>query len=426
MLDICTNVEDDGQIATLSAELREQLKALRDRLNEDGLRVIAVGYKKLPPAGPPVSTSDEQEPVFSGFVAFLDPAKETTAEALRLLRDHGVRVKILTGDNTVVARKICRDVGLDVAHIATGAELEPLDDAALGELAERTTVFAKLSPLQKARIVRVLKARGHTVGFMGDGINDATALREADIGISVDTAVDVAKEAADIILLEKSLLVLERGIVEGRRTFGNVIKYIKMTASSNFGNVFSVLAASAFLPFLPMLAAQLLVQNLLYDISQIAIPWDRMDEDWVKVPRQWNAGTIATFMLCIGPISSIFDITTFWVMWHVFGANTLQQQSLFQSGWFVVGLLTQTLIAHMIRTEKIPFVQSTAAPVVLATTLAVMAAGVWLPFSPIAPAIRLQPLPAGFFIYLPMVLLAYCLLTQFVKHLYIRRFKSWL
>ncbi|MGC8989576.1 MAG: magnesium-translocating P-type ATPase [Verrucomicrobiia bacterium] len=426
MLDICTNVEDDGRIATLSAELREQLKTLRDRLNEDGLRVIAVGYKKLPPAGPPVSTSDEQELVFSGFVAFLDPAKETTAEALSLLRDHGVRVKILTGDNAVVARKICRDVGLDVAHIATGAELEPLDDAALGELAERTTIFAKLSPLQKARIVRVLKARGHTVGFMGDGINDATALREADVGISMDTAVDVAKEAADIILLEKSLLVLERGIVEGRRTFGNVIKYIKMTASSNFGNVFSVLAASAFLPFLPMLAAQLLVQNLLYDISQIAIPWDRMDEDWVKVPRQWNAGTIATFMLCIGPISSSFDITTFWVMWHVFGANTLQQQSLFQSGWFVVGLLTQTLIVHMIRTEKIPFVQSTAAPVVLATTLAVMAAGVWLPFSPIAPAIRLQPLPAGFFIYLPMVLLAYCLLTQFVKRLYIRRFKSWL
>ncbi len=426
MLDICTQVEDDGHISKLSKELRDQLKALRDRLNEDGLRAIAVGYKKLPPDQPPITVKDECDLVFSGFVAFLDPAKETTAEALRLLRENGVTVKILTGDNAIVARKICRDVGLDVQHIATGADIEPLDDAALTELAERTTIFAKLSPMQKARVVRVLKANGHTVGFLGDGINDATALREADVGISVDTAVDVAKEAADIILLEKSLLVLERGIIEGRRTFGNVIKYIKMTASSNFGNVFSVLVASAFLPFLPMLAVQLLVQNLLYDFSQIAIPWDRMDEDFLKTPRQWSAGTIATFMLCIGPISSIFDITTFWVMWHVFGANTVEQQSLFQSGWFVVGLLTQTLIVHMIRTEKIPFLQSTAAPVVLITTATVMAVGVALPFTPLASAIHLQPLPAAFFVYLPLVLLCYCLLTQVVKLVYIRRFKSWL
>jgi Mg2+-importing ATPase len=426
ILDICGQVEDDGRVAALSPALREELKALRDRLNEDGLRVVAVGYKRLPPGAPPLTVADERDLVFSGFVAFLDPAKETTAEALRLLRAHGVAVKILTGDNAIVARKICRDVGLDVQHIVTGAEVERLADEALSELAERTTIFAKLSPLQKARVVRVLKQRGHTVGFMGDGINDASALREADVGISVDSAVDVAKEAADIILLEKSLLVLERGVVEGRRTFGNVIKYIKMTASSNFGNVFSVLVASAFLPFLPMLAVQLLVQNLLYDISQIAIPWDRMDEDFLKIPRQWNAGTIATFMLCIGPISSIFDITTFWVMWHVFGANTVAGQSLFQSGWFVVGLLTQTLIVHMIRTEKIPFVHSTAAPVVLATTATVMALGGCLPFSPLAEAIKLQPLPAAYFLYLPLVLLAYCLLTQVVKLAYIRRFKSWL
>ncbi len=426
MLDICTQVEDDGRIVPVSGELREQLKALRDTLNEDGLRVVAVGYRKLPKDMPPVTVKDECDLVFSGFVAFLDPAKETTAEALRLLREHGVTVKILTGDNAIVARKICRDVGLDARHISTGAEIEPLADEQLADLAENTTIFAKLSPMQKARVVRVLKGRGHTVGFMGDGINDATALREADVGISVDTAVDVAKEAADIILLEKSLLVLERGIIEGRRTFGNVIKYIKMTASSNFGNVFSVLVASAFLPFLPMLAVQLLVQNLLYDFSQIAIPWDRMDPEFLKAPRQWSAGTIATFMLCIGPISSIFDITTFWVMWHIFGASTVAQQSFFQSGWFVVGLLTQTLIVHMIRTEKIPFLQSTAAPVVLATTTIVMAVGVWLPFSPLASAIRLQPLPAGYFLYLPVVLLAYCLLTQAVKVAYIRKFKSWL
>jgi Mg2+-importing ATPase len=426
MLDICTRVENGGQIVPVTEELREQLKSVRDRLNEDGLRVVAVGYKPIPKRRPRLSVEDERELIFSGFVAFLDPPKETTAEALRLLREHGVTVKILTGDNAIVARKICRVVGLDTEHMAVGAEVEPLTDEQLGELAERTTIFAKLSPLQKSRVVKALKARGHTVGFMGDGINDATALREADVGISVDSAVDVAKEAADIILLEKSLLVLERGIVEGRRTFGNVIKYIKMTASSNFGNVFSVLVASAFLPFLPMLAAQLLVQNLLYDISQIAIPWDHMDEEFIRVPRQWAAGTIATFMLCIGPISSIFDLLTFWVMWNVFGANSVAHQSLFQSGWFVVGLLTQTLIVHMIRTEKIPFIQSTAAPVVLATTAIVMALGIWLPFSPIAPALKLQPLPAGFFLYLPAVLLAYCCLTQAAKTLYRRRFKSWL
>jgi Mg2+-importing ATPase len=426
MLDICSEVEDEGRVKPVSAEYREQLKSLRDRLNEDGLRVVAVGYKRLPKDHPALTVKDECDLVFSGFVAFLDPAKETTAEALRLLRDHGITVKILTGDNAIVARKICRDVGLDVQHIATGAEVEPLDDAALTDLAERTTIFAKLSPNQKARVVRVLKANGHTVGFMGDGINDATALREADVGISVDSAVDVAKEAADIILLEKSLLVLERGVIEGRRTFGNVIKYIKMTASSNFGNVFSVLVASAFLPFLPMLAVQLLVQNLLYDFSQIAIPWDYMDEDFIKIPRQWSANSIATFMVCIGPVSSIFDILTFWVMWHVFGANTLAEQSLFQSGWFIVGLLTQTLIVHMIRTERIPFIQSTAAPIVLATTAVVMAVGIWLPFSPLASAVKLQPLPAAYFIYLPLVLVAYCLLTQLVKVIYIRRFKSWL
>jgi Mg2+-importing ATPase len=463
MLDICSEVEDEGRVKPVSAEYREQLKSLRDRLNEDGLRVVAVGYKRLPKDHPPLTVKDESNLVFSGFVAFLDPAKETTAEALHLIRDHGITVKILTGDNAIVARKICRDVGLVISPsplngkrtgargedthrlsaspsphptlslpagsgegVVTGAEIEPLDDAALTDLAERTTIFAKLSPNQKARVVRVLKANGHTVGFMGDGINDATALREADVGISVDSAVDVAKEAADIILLEKSLLVLERGVIEGRRTFGNVIKYIKMTASSNFGNVFSVLVASAFLPFLPMFAVQLLVQNLLYDFSQIAIPWDYMDEEFIKLPRQWSANTIATFMVCIGPVSSIFDILTFWVMWNVFGANTLAQQSLFQSGWFIVGLLTQTLIVHMIRTERIPFIQSTAAPIVVATTAVVMAIGIWLPFSPLASAVKLQPLPAAYFIYLPLVLIAYCLLTQLVKAIYIRRFKSWL
>ena len=426
MLDCCCFVEDGRGIRPISEEMRQELVTLRDKLNEEGLRVIAVGYKRLATESRQLTAADESDLIFSGFVAFLDPPKETTAEALQLLHDRGVDVKILTGDNAIVARKICRDVGLKERQTLTGAEVESLTDANLAERAEHTTIFAKLSPLQKSRVVRVLKARGHTVGFMGDGINDASALREADVGISVDTAVDVAKEAADIILLEKSLLVLEKGIVEGRRTFGNVTKYIKMTASSNFGNVFSVLAASAFLPFLPMLAVQMLVQNLLYDISQIAIPWDRMDPEFLKSPRAWNADSIARFMIWIGPISSVFDLITFWVLWNIFGANTPAQQSLFQSGWFVVGLLTQTLIVHMIRTEAVPFVESTAAPIVLVTTAAVMILGVILPFSPLASALKIQPLPAGFFLYLPLVLLAYCAATQIVKRIYIRKFHDWL
>jgi P-type Mg2+ transporter len=427
MLQICSQTEDGkGIVVPLTAELREQLKGLRDELNEDGMRVIAVGYKAIESGPKAFGVEDESNLIFSGFVTFLDPPKENVSEALRLLRGHGVSVKILTGDNTVIARRICRDVGLEVHEVATGSEIETLSDEALGELAEHATILAKLSPAQKARIVKVLKARHHTVGFLGDGINDAIALREADVGISVDSGVDIAKEAADIILLEKNLLVLERGVVEGRRTFGNIIKYIKMTASSNFGNVLSVMIASAVLPFLPMLAIQLLVQNLLYDVSQTAIPWDRMDEEFVKRPRQWEARSIATFMLCVGPISSLFDIVIFIVLWYGFGASTLAKQSLFQSGWFVEGLLTQVLIVHTIRTEKIPFIQSTAAwPVVLLTVL-IMACGVWLPFSPLASALKLEPLPLGYFPWLAVILVAYCVLTQLLKRLYIRRFGKWL
>jgi Mg2+-importing ATPase len=426
MLQICSQVEDDGRVVPLTGELRERLKRLRDELNDDGMRVIAVGYKAIEVGPKPFSVEDETDLIFSGFVSFLDPPKDSAPEALRLLREHGVTVKILTGDNATVARKICRDVGLEAPQVVTGTEIEHLSDEVLGELAERTTVFAKLSPNQKSRIVKVLKERNHTVGFMGDGINDATALREADVGISVDSGVDIAKEAADIILLEKSLLVLERGVVEGRRTFGNIIKYIKMTASSNFGNVLSILIASAVLPFLPMLAIQLLAQNLLYDLSQMAIPWDRMDEEFVKRPRQWEARSIATFMLCIGPISSLFDISTFVILWFVFGANLPAGQSVFQSGWFVEGLLTQILIVHTIRTEKIPFIQSTATPPVLVLTLLIMACGVWLPFSPLAPALKLQALPLAYFPWVATILVAYCVLTQLLKRFYIRRFGKWL
>jgi Mg2+-importing ATPase len=317
-------------------------------------------------------------------------------------------------------------VGLPIEHAILGKDLEKLSDTQLEETAERTTIFAKMSPVQKSRVIRALQRNGHTVGYLGDGINDAASLKDADVGISVDTAVDIAKESADIILLEKSLLVLEEAVVEGRKTFANIIKYIKMTASSNFGNVFSVLIASIFLPFLPMLPIQLLVQNLLYDVSQVSIPWDDVDKDYLKQPRKWDASGIARFMVCIGPISSIFDVVTFLVMWNVFHANTVERQSLFQSGWFVVGLLTQTLIVHMIRTRHIPFIQSRAAAPVIVLTASIMAFGIYLPFSSLGAHLGMVPLPLSYFGWLAAILLSYCALTQLVKTIYIRRFGQWL
>jgi len=426
MIDICSSVDNDGAVAPLDEGLRERLHRLRDENNEDGLRLVGVGYKAVEKSAGEFAVSDERDLIFSGFIAFLDPPKESTAEALRLLAQHGVAVKILTGDNALVARKVCREVGLEVDEVLLGSEVKEMEDAELGRRVEHTTVFAKLTPAQKARVIKALKSNGHTVGFLGDGINDAMALREADVGISVDSAVDIAKEAADIILLEKSLLVLERGVVWGRRTFGNIVKYIKMTASSNFGNMFSVLVASAFLPFLPMLAIQILINNLLYDISQISIPWDRMDEDWLKKPRQWSIGGLAWFMVLIGPISSIFDITTFFGMWYIFKANSIEHQALFQTAWFVESLLTQTLIVHMIRTEKIPFIHSTAAMPVVLLTGAIMAIGCFIPYLPFGKGAGMVPLPVAFWPFLAVTLFAYCALTQILKQVYIRKFKEWL
>ncbi len=433
ILSICKFVRDDSaqlngesRILELEAERREDARELVAEMNEDGFRVVAVAYRLFPTAHGPYSIADESELVLAGFIGFLDPPKESAAPALQALAAQGIAVKILTGDNDLVTRKICRDVGLDVGHIVLGNELSGLDDAAVGEIAEKHTVFAKLTPEDKTRIVRSLKACGHTVGFLGDGINDAGALRQADVGVSVDSAVDIAKESADIILLEKSLMVLEEGVVEGRKTFGNTIKYIKMTASSNFGNVFSVLIASAFLPFLPMLPVQLLTVNLLYDFSQAAIPWDDMDSEYIRVPRQWRADDIGRFMIFVGPISSIFDVATFLVMWYVFGANSPARQALFQSGWFIESLATQTLIVHMIRTAKLPFVQSRATAPVLLTTGSIIAAGLVLPFIPLGARLGLVPLPSSFFAWLVVILLSYSVLTQIVKGWYIRRFGSWL
>ncbi|MGW0735851.1 magnesium-translocating P-type ATPase [Streptomyces sp. NPDC002851] len=431
VLALCTHLVDGGERVELTERLKGYVARVAEENNRQGLRVLAVATRTMPEPRDTYTVADEAELTLIGFLAFLDPPKADATAALRGLADNGIDVKVITGDNELVAERVCADVGLPtqapaVGRVVTGPEIDLLGDRELRELAVRSTVFAKVNPVQKARIVRALQADGHTVGFLGDGINDAAALHDADVGISVDTAVDIAKESADIILLEKDLTVLERGVIQGRTTFGNTIKYIKMTASSNFGNVFSVLVASAFLPFQPMLAIMLLVQNLVYDIAQLATPWDRMDPEYLRKPRNWDAKGIGRFMVTIGPISSIFDITTFLLLWYVFGADSEAHAALFQSGWFVEGLLSQTLIVHMIRTRKIPFIQSRAAWPVMVMTVAAVLTGLALPFSPLASSLGFVPLPLGYFPWLVATLLAYCALTQLVKTWYIRRFHTWL
>ena len=419
---ICDRVRIDGQAVALDAQLRKQLHQLNHDLNDDGLRVIAVAYKELPPEQTTYAIADERALTLIGLMAFLDPPKDSARQALAALAGSGVQVKVLTGDNAVITQKTCKDVGLAIGGILLGAGVENLGDGALLEAAASTSIFAKLTPSQKARIIRVLRSHGSIVGFMGDGINDAAALREADVGISVDTAADIAKEAADIILLEKNLMVLQAGILEGRRTFGNIVKYIKMGTSSNFGNMFSMLGASALLPFLPMLPVQILVNNLLYDLSQTGIPFDRVDRDYLAQPRQWLVGDIQRFMLWIGPISSLFDYLTFALMWFVFQANTPAQHALFQTGWFVESLMTQVLIVHIIRTPKIPLFESRAAWPLLGISATVMALAITLPFTPAGPGLGLVPLPAAYFGWLVLILAGYCLLTQRVKTWFIQRY----
>jgi len=422
ILSVCHQVRHGDQVEPLDATLLARIRQVTAELNAEGLRVVAVAASERPPTQDTYGLGDERELTLIGYVAFLDPPKESTAPALKALAEHGVAVKVLTGDNELVTAKICREVGLAQQGLLMGNDIEDMTDAELAVAVETTNVFAKLTPAHKERIVRLLKANGHVVGFMGDGINDAPALRTADIGISVDSAVDIAKEAADIILLEKSLMVLEEGVLEGRRTFANMLKYIKMTASSNFGNVFSVLVASAFIPFLPMLPMHLLVQNLLYDISQIAVPFDNVDDEMLMRPQRWQPAEVGRFMLFFGPISSVFDITTFALMWYVFGANSPEHQTLFQSGWFIVGLLTQTLVVHTIRTPKVPFLQSRAAMPLMVMTGVIMAIGIFLPMGPLAHYFKLQALPPLYFVFLPVILAAYVALTQAMKRFYIRRF----
>jgi Mg2+-importing ATPase len=430
---VCDRYQVDEEIHPLIDMLKNDVLEEFQSLSADGYRVLAVAYREYPQSKEVFAASDEKDLVLLGYIAFFDPPKESSGVALEALRNSGVRTKILTGDNALVSRKVCKDVGLQIENLVTGDQLENLTDVELSALAEKTTVFARLSPAQKEQLIRALQRNGHVVGFLGDGINDAPAMKTADVGISVDTAVDVAKESADIILLEKSLLVLEDGIIEGRKVFGNIIKYIKMGASSNYGNMFSMVGGSIFLPFLPMAPIQVLVNNLLYDFSQLGIPTDKVDEEYLLKPRKWNIDSIKKFMLYIGPTSSVFDYTTFFLMLYVYHciayndpqtADTMKThyEKLFHTAWFVESLLTQTLIVHIIRTNRIPFIQSRASAALTWTTVTVMAAAILMPFSPLADSLGLVTLPKTYWLWMAATIFSYVVLTHNVKSWFVHRY----
>lgn len=445
MLSICSFAECDGKVRPMTKELKSRILATVDDLNEKGFRVLAIAQKSNPSPAGAFGVTDECDMVLMGYLAFLDPPKESTADAIKALKAHGVTTKILTGDNDKVTRTICKQVGLKVRNMLLGSDLENMSDQELAKAAETTDVFAKLTPDQKARVVSVFRENGHTVGFMGDGINDASAMKSADIGISVDTAVDVAKESADIVLLEKDLMVLEEGIIEGRKTYVNMIKYIKMTASSNFGNMFSVLAASALLPFLPMESLQLIFLNLIYDLSCTAIPWDNVDEEFISVPRKWDASSVGSFMMWIGPTSSVFDWMTYIFMYFVFcplfvskgvlyndlashfaGADLVRMQTayvvMFQTGWFIESMWSQTLVIHMIRTPKLPFIQSHAsAPLTLMTFTGIGVLTI-IPFTTFGRMLGFVALPTAYFAYLIPCILLYMVLATSLKKAYVRHY----
>jgi len=429
----CSSYQIDGEVYPLIDMIRVDLFEEVERLNRDGFRVLGIAYREFPRTKTVFTVQDESQLILLGYIAFFDPPKVSANEAIELLKKVGVKVKVLTGDNGLVTEKVCQNVGLDVEQMITGAELSLLSADDFTKTVEHSNVFVKLSPAQKEEIVKTLRKNGHVVGFMGDGINDAPALKAADVGISVDSAVDVAKEVADIVLLEKSLLVLEEGVMEGRRVFANIVKYIRMGASSNFGNMFSVVGASYLLPFLPMQPVQILTNNLLYDFSQTGIPKDNVDEESIEKPLKWNIANIKRFMVFIGPISSIFDYATFALMWFFFNCRAFPNPAtgatqkeylakLFQTGWFVESLLTQTLIVHIIRTKKIPFFGSRASLYMTMTTLIVMAIGAWLPYSPFAAALGMLPLPLIYWVWITAFLTTYAVLTHMVKTWFFNRY----
>ena len=437
MLSVCSFAEYEGKVIPLTDDIREYIRKKVDKLNEDGMRVIAVAQKTNPSRVGAFSTADESDMVLMGYLAFLDPPKESAAKAIVSLQEHGVAVKILTGDNDKVTRCVCRQVGISADHITLGSDIEKMNDKELSGVAEKGNVFAKLSPQQKARIITVLRNNGHSVGYIGDGINDAAAMKASDVGISVDTAVDIAKESADVILLEKDLMALRKGAIAGRKTYANMVKYIKMTASSNFGNMFSVLAASAFLPFIPMLPIHLILLNLIYDLSCTAIPWDNVDKEFLTAPRKWDASSIGKFMVWIGPTSSVFDITTYLLMYFVIcpamcGGLLFHQIAdpviqayyiaIFHAGWFVESMWSQTLVIHMIRTPKIPFIQSRASLHVTLLTFVGIAALTAIPFTSFGRSLELAALPPAFFVWLIFTVFLYMILVTVFKRVFIKRY----
>lgn len=420
VLSLCNKYEVKEGTEPFEGKMTDKIDSMIKGLNAEGFRVIAVAYRIFDNSKKVYAVSDESKLTLLGFLAFLDPPKDTSAEAIARFHKYNVDVKILTGDNEIVTKKICQEVNLPVDKILLGSDIDGMTNEELYEAAEKASVFAKLSPMHKERIIKALQARNHVVGFMGDGINDAPALKSADVGISVDTAVDIAKESSDIILLENNLLVLEEGVLEGRRVFGNIVKYIKMTASSNFGNMFSVIGASIFVPFLPMLPIQVLTNNLLYDVSQTAIPTDTVDEEWIVKPRKWAVDEIKRFIIFIGPISSIFDYTTYLLMLYVFKA--WNNPAVFQTGWFVESLFTQTLIIHIIRTNKIPFIQSRASKPLMITSVLIACFGALLANSPLGDAFGFVKLPVLYWGFLVLILFCYVALTQVIKTWYINKY----
>lgn len=426
MLAISSFAELHGQVLPMDEETRRMAMATYEKHNAEGLRIIAVAQKNEVPGSGVFGVADERDMVLIGFVGFLDPPKESAKAAITALREHGVRTVVLTGDSEGVAVKVCGKVGVNTAPALTGRDVEAMDDGALSQAIKTCDLFAKLSPSQKERVVRAFQAAGHTVGYMGDGINDAPPLRQADVGISVDSAVDIAKESADIILLKKDLMVLEEGVVEGRHTFGNIVKYIKMAASGNFGNIISVVAASIFLPFLPMLPVQILTQNLLCDFSQMGIPFDSVDREYLQKPRRWETGSIRSFMAFLGPLSSVFDLLCFAVLWWALGANRMELAPLFQAGWFVFGTVSQVLVIHMIRTAKTPFLQSRPSLALLLPTLLVAAVAVGVGFSRLSVGLDMMPLPPSFLPWLLLLLAGYGFSAQLVKRSYVKRYREWL
>ena len=423
---VCSHVNINGEVMEITEDLRQQMRKVNRRLNEQGMRVLTVSTRKDAHSDAVYSVADEKEMTIIGFMGFLDPAKKSAATAIHSLQGHGVNVKVLTGDNEIVAQKVCRDVGIDAQRFLLGTDIDQMSDEELASVTEEVNLFAKLHPMQKSRIIAAIQSKGHTVGFMGDGINDAPALRMADVGISVDTAADITKDASSIILLEKSLDVLDYGVVEGRRVFSNIMKYIKITISSNFGNVFSILTASAFLPFLPMLSMQLLVQNLIYGIAQLTIPWDNVDEEELEKPVKWQIGGLLKFTLCIGPVSSLFDILTFVVLWFVFSANTVADQALFQAGWFMIGLVTQILVVHVVRTKKLPFIQSIASWPVIVSSLAAIGVAFVIILTPLRQTFDFAKLPDNYWIWFVGIVVAYLITLEGAKKIYIRLTNEWL